>query len=86
MSLVEITYLLRTRLIGAIKSHDKKTALELKTTFMTLKEAAYGEGDIRIPRLFEALEDIARDAANGEGMVSEVPSNEQIKDILEIHD
>jgi hypothetical protein len=82
MTLTRLLHLLRERLIQAMDENDLDLVVDLKITFMTLREALYETENEALIAILNDLEDAAQDSLMGAGWKSDVPSAEAIESAL----
>lgn len=79
MSLIEVLYALRERLLTAWEQRDAETLMALLSTFGILRETLYTSKNTALIGVVVALEDSARDACMGFNLKGGVPSEAQIR-------
>ncbi len=78
LTLTDLLYHLRQRLLDAAERHDQPSLVGLQNTLVVLQEAAWESRDERLAALIEDMIDAVRDVLTGVEWKSNVPNMEAI--------
>ena len=79
LTLTDLLYHLRQRLLDAAERHDQPSLVGLQITLVVLQEAAWESRGERLAALIEDMIGVTRDALTGGEWKSDVPGAEAIK-------
>jgi hypothetical protein len=79
LTVVDLVFFLRQRLLDAAERRDQEHLAELQNTLVVLQEAAWQSQDRRLAALTEDMIDAARDALMGVEWKSTVPDRTAIE-------